>query len=57
LVSVTAIAEILGRSEKAIYDLKYRGVLPPPVRLGGSLYWLAEDIESWLQANREVDHR
>jgi predicted DNA-binding transcriptional regulator AlpA len=32
-------------------------VLPPPVRLGGSLYWLAEDIESWLQANREVDHR
>lgn len=55
LISVTDIAQILGRTEKAIYDLKYRRVLPPPVRIGGRIYWLSEDLEAWLQENREEE--
>ena len=54
LLSVSAIADVLGRSEKAVYDLKYRRVLPPAVRIGGRIYWIAEDIEAWLQACKEV---
>jgi hypothetical protein len=35
LVSVVVLADVLGRSPKAVYDLKYRKVLPPAVRVGG----------------------
>lgn len=54
LVGVVALAETIQRTPKAVYDLKYRGELPPAVRIGGRIYWLAEDIEAWLQASKEV---
>jgi predicted DNA-binding transcriptional regulator AlpA len=54
LVGVDALAEVLDRTPKAIYDLKHRGVLPPAVRIGGRIYWFADDIEAWLQACKEV---
>ena len=54
LVGVDALAETIQRTPKAVYDLKYRGVLPPAVRIGGRIFWFAEDIEAWLQASKEV---
>jgi predicted DNA-binding transcriptional regulator AlpA len=54
LVGAEALAEFLQRSPKAICDLKYRGVLPPAIRIGGRIYWFATDIEAWLQENKEV---
>jgi predicted DNA-binding transcriptional regulator AlpA len=54
LIGVEALAAILGRSPKAVYDLKYRKMLPPAVRIGGRIYWISEDIEAWLQASKEV---
>ena len=53
LLSVSDIAEALGRSPQAIYDLRHRGVLPPALRIGARLYWLREDVEKWLQESRE----
>ena len=54
LVAVETLAEVLHKTPKAIYDLKYRKVLPPAVRIGGRIYWIAEDIEAWVLASKEV---
>ena len=54
LLDVETLAEILHRTPKAVYDLKYRNVLPPAVRVGGRIFWLAEDIEAWVQEQKEV---
>jgi predicted DNA-binding transcriptional regulator AlpA len=54
LISVETLAEILHKTPKAVHDLRYRKLLPPAVRVGGRIYWLAEDIEAWLQGQREV---
>lgn len=54
LVGVLALADLLGKTPKAVYDLKYRGLLPPAIRIGGTIYWLAEDIEGWIAKNKEV---
>lgn len=54
LVGVLALADLLGKTPKAVYDLKYRGLLPPAIRIGGTIYWLAEDIEEWIAENKEV---
>ena len=53
-VGVDALAEVIQRSPKAVYDLKYRGLLPPAVRIGARILWLTEDIEAWLQGCKEV---
>jgi predicted DNA-binding transcriptional regulator AlpA len=54
LVSVVVLADVLGRSPKAVYDLKHRGLLPPAIRIGGRIYWLASDIEMWFEEQKEV---
>lgn len=53
LLSVSDIADVLGVSSKAVYDLRHRRVLPPALKIGGKVFWLAEDFESWLQSSRE----
>ena len=54
LIGVPELADVLGTSRKAVYDLRHRRILPPAVRIGGRVYWLAEDIEAWVQGQKEV---
>jgi predicted DNA-binding transcriptional regulator AlpA len=54
LISVDALAAMLHKTPRGVYNLKYRNVLPPAVRVGGRIFWLAADIEAWLQASKEV---
>ena len=54
LIGVEALAEVLGGSRRAVYNLRYRRLLPPAVRIGGRIFWLAEDIEAWVQEQKEV---
>ncbi len=54
MLNVEEFAAILGRTPKAIYDLRHRGSLPPAVHVGGKLYWFAEDIEAWMEEQKEV---
>lgn len=38
-----------GRSRSSIYrDLEHER-LPQPVKLGGRLYWVEEDVDAWLR--------
>jgi predicted DNA-binding transcriptional regulator AlpA len=54
LIGVVAFADVLDTSPKAVYNLRYRGLLPPAVRIGGRIFWLAEDIAAWVQEQKEV---
>ena len=45
---------MLHKTPRGVYNLKYRNVLPPAVRVGGRIYWFATDIEAWLQEHKEV---
>ena len=54
LISVETLAEVLHKTPKAVHDLRYRRLLPPAVRIGGRIFWLAEDIEAWVQERKEV---
>ncbi len=46
-------AKLGNRSRSAIYIDLAAGRLPPPIKLGGRLYWPEGDIEKHLGAMRE----
>ena len=46
-------AKLGGRSRSAVYCDLAAGRLPPPVKLGGRLYWGESDIEAHLRAMTE----
>ena len=55
LLDVKDLCRLLGLTEKGLYNRRYRdGALPPAIRLGSkSLRWRPEDVEAWLEENRE----
>lgn len=42
------IALLLGRSQKAIEQLVYKGVIPEPRKMGGIWVWHRDQVEQWL---------
>jgi excisionase family DNA binding protein len=50
LLSVRAVAALLGCSTRHVYRLADRGALPPPVRLGALIRWRRQDLDAWLAA-------
>lgn len=44
-----------GRSRSAIYLDLQAGRLPPPVKLGGKLYWPEDEVDSHVRALRNKD--
>lgn len=41
-------AKLGGRGRSSIYRDVECGRLPPPIRIGGRLYWVEEDVDAWL---------
>ena len=48
LISVEKMAEELGSTKDAVYCRLKRGQLPPPLRIGDTVYWRDEDWRAWL---------
>lgn len=48
LWSAKKVAFHCGLSVRSVWRAKSAQLLPPPVRIGSSVRWLAEDIRSWL---------
>ena len=46
-------AKLGNRSRSAIYADLAAGRLPPPMKLGGRIYWAEADVEAHLRALRE----
>jgi len=53
LVDVEQVAVILRKTTRAVEGLRYRGSLPPCVKVGRSVRWRRADIEAWLDDNTE----
>ena len=51
LLTVADMAALLGISEKAVYQRRHRGGLPPAVTVGSSLRWRTETVLRWLVEN------
>lgn len=48
-------AKLGGRSRSSIYNDLGAGRLPQPLKLGGKLYWPAEDLEAFLRDAHKQD--
>lgn len=53
LLDVRQVADLLGVTPKAVYQLRHRSTLPPAIKWGNTLRWFRVDIESWLDQKRE----
>jgi predicted DNA-binding transcriptional regulator AlpA len=42
-----------GRSRTSIYEDVERGDLPQPIKLGGTLYWIEDEVDERLASLRE----
>ncbi len=40
----------VGSSTRQIHRLNAAGKIPSPIRIGGSVRWLADEITAWLKA-------
>lgn len=56
LLTTADLARMLGISPMAVIRRRFRGTLPPAIKVGGTLRWDAEDIRAWLDANKSA-HR
>lgn len=50
LLSAERVAELLDISTRTLWRLRAAGKLPAPVRLGGSVRWQFETIQTWIEA-------
>ena len=56
LLGVADVAALLGTSAKGVYNRLHRGSgFPPPIRIGRSLRWRVEDINDWLDSQRDAE--
>ncbi|MBK8265572.1 MAG: tyrosine-type recombinase/integrase [Nannocystis sp.] len=54
ILYVHDLAELLGRSEKAVRHAMHRGLLPEPMKLAGRLAWRRADVLSWVAETHGV---
>lgn len=55
MISLNEVAAMLGVSKRGVYRLISRGVLPPPIRIGGASRMLASELANYIlsaKANR-----
>ena len=56
LLTVDELAAWIGKTPKAVYDLRYRGVpgvLPLSIEVGGSIRYDPADVREWLDGQRD----
>ena len=50
-IPMKAVQQMLGgRSRTSIYADVERGELPPPIKLGGTLFWAESEVDEHLQS-------
>ena len=57
LLTVKGLSGFFGISEETIRSMLYRKLLPAPIRIGGRIYWIKEDIEAFLKKKKEESER
>jgi len=54
MLTVKQVAEMLHVSERSVWRWSVTGVLPPGIKIGGSVRWSQESIRQWA-AKREKE--
>jgi excisionase family DNA binding protein len=49
LLTVREVADMLQCSERHVYRLEEKGLMPKAVRLGGIVRWQSEKISVWIK--------
>ena len=50
LLSAKTVGQKLSLSKRQIFRLSACGKFPKPLKIGGSVRWIASEIENWLAA-------
>lgn len=50
LLSVPQVAEILGWGGSTVRERNDKGLLPMPIKIGGSVQWAKRELYQWLEA-------
>ena len=50
LINVRATAQVLGISERKVWDMAAKGQLPKPVHLGGSTRWRIAELNAYVES-------
>ena len=53
LLTIRDLSARLAVSVDTAHKLRARGVLPPAVKIGGSVRWEPEVVDAWIAAQRE----
>ena len=53
LLTIEDLARFLGVTTTAAYSLRHRGLLPPAVKWGNTIRFRREDLDAWLDEQRE----
>ena len=48
MLTAEDVAAMLACSPRSVYRLADQGLIPPPIRLGGMVRWLAQTITKWI---------
>jgi excisionase family DNA binding protein len=54
LLTVKAVAGLLGCSTRNVFRLVDAGKMPPPIRLGRLLRWQCATIDEWISAGCQL---
>ena len=46
-----------GRARSSIYRDVELGRLPPPFKLGSSIYWIDSDVDEWIRKLRDQQNK
>ncbi|GAF69799.1 unnamed protein product [marine sediment metagenome] len=50
LLSAKTFGQMLALSKRQIFRLNSCGKIPAPIRIGGSVRWIEQEITNWLAA-------
>ena len=50
LINVRATAQVLGISQRKVWDMAAKGQLPKPVHLGGSTRWRIAELNAYVES-------
>lgn len=53
LLSVARVQHLIGATDSTLRSWVRTGKIPPPMRLGGRLFWRPETIDEWLRSAEE----
>lgn len=54
LLKAADVAQLLGVSQAALYQMRYLGQAPPAIKISGRLRWRRRDVEHWLDGMVEA---